>query len=319
MSRQRRAFTLIELLVVIAIIAVLIALLLPAVQQAREAARRTQCKNNLKQFGLALQNYHDTHSVFPVGAFIHRYPQGVYKPGSNLSAVGTGLSWHCMILPYIDQANLYNNFNYLYGHFNDPPSNRAAAAAQILPAWLCPSGNQFVSTHRDEDSPNGTQAKGTHYYGIMGPKGINTTTGRAYAWTTDTANYGGGGYGGFALEGSLRRALTTRIRDITDGTSNTLMVGEISWNAANFMRTWIRGCTFAACVPIKNLNTGINLTPYNGATNFNDVSFGSQHTGGCHFTLCDGSVRFLSQNINFSVYQGLGSVAGGETNVSTAF
>jgi hypothetical protein len=142
----------------------------------------------------------------------------------------------------------------------------------------------------------------------MGPKGTNPTTGAAYLWNNNPS-----GHGGFAQNGILLRHQTVLMRDVTDGLSNTLVAGEISWNTANSFRIWLRGCDSSACGSTKNINTGINLTPYNGSNNFNDVSFGSMHAGGCHFVMGDGTVRFISQNISFALYQGLGSRDGTES------
>ncbi len=289
-----RGFTLIELLVVIAIIAVLIALLLPAVQQAREAARRTQCKNNMKQLGLALHNYHDTSLVFPVGGFY----QG--------AKVGTGMGWHVGILPYIDQAPMYNQFNFNATAYTD--TNNLTMALKSPPGFYCPSGKLDKTQNAGENV--GTQSpNSTHYYGIMGPKGTNPKTAPAqYGWDNTTL----AGHGGFALQGMMPRNACRRMADVTDGTSNTLAIGELSWINSAVFRAWIRGCDSAACGSTKNVLNGINITPYVNGNNFNDVSFGSQHTGGAHFLNADGSVIFLSQNIDMGVYRSLASIDGGD-------
>lgn len=296
MARRRRArgFTLIELLVVIAIIAVLIALLLPAVQQAREAARRTQCKNNMKQFGLALHNYHDTALTFPPGGF---------RQGANL---GTGMGWHVGILPYLDQAPMYNQFDFNATAYTN--ATNLAVAKQSPPGFYCPSGQPNKSSNTGEFSA-GIPTNSVHYYGIMGPEGAvpNTTPARNY--TIDTTATG---QGDFSLQGMMPRGRQRRMADVIDGTSNTLMIGEISWVAANAYRVWIRGCDSSACGSTKNVQNGINTTPYNGSNNFNDVSFGSNHVGGAHFLNADGSVVFLSQNIDMGVYRSLASLDGGE-------
>lgn len=139
-TTNRRGFTLIELLVVIAIIAILIALLLPAVQQAREAARRSQCRNNLKQIGLALHNYHDNYNAFPPGALAMNVTTGVaYKLGDaepSRSNVGGGWGWSTFILPFIDQAPLYSSLN---PNGNNFPLNPTALTRTILPVYICPS------------------------------------------------------------------------------------------------------------------------------------------------------------------------------------
>lgn len=291
--RLTRGFTLIELLVVIAIIAVLIALLLPAVQQAREAARRTQCKNNMKQFGLALHNYHDTALTFPPGGFYQ---------GTN---IGTGMGWQVSILPYMDQAPMYNQFNFNATAYTD--ATNLAIALRNPPGFFCPSGQNNVSANGGEVS-GGRPCLSVHYYGVMGPKGTNPRTGAAY-----TVNANPAGHGGFSAHGLMPRHANRRMSDIIDGTSNTLAIGEISWISANCYRVWTRGCDSSACGSTKNVLNGINTTPYNGSNNFNDVSFGSQHVGGAHFLNADGSVTFLSQNIDMGVYLSLASINGGES------
>ena len=291
-SRLVRGFTLIELLVVIAIIAVLIALLLPAVQQAREAARRTQCKNNMKQFGLALHNYHDTSLTFPPGGFF----QG--------AQIGTGMGWHVGVLPYMDQTPLYNQFNLNVIAYTDP--GNLALALKSPPGFYCPSGQLNKSTNAGENS-NGQATNSMHYYGIMGPKGTNPKSGVAY-----TVNPNPSGQGGFALQGMMPRNANRRMSDVLDGASNTLLVGEISWISAASYRVWIRGCDSSACGSTKNIVNTMNSTPYNASNNFNDVSFGSQHTGGAHFLNADGSVVFLNQNMDMGVYLSMASSNGSE-------
>ena len=176
----RRGFTLIELLVVIAIIAVLIALLLPAVQQAREAARRSQCKNNLKQLGLALQNYHDGAKQFPVGAF------------SQGAAVGNGYGWHVSILPFIDQPALHKKFDPTGASYVLPITSLAACLTQV-PGFFCPSGapNRTTNTAEYSPPPGGQATFSTHYYGVMGPKGVNPVTGAAYGGVSLATSHGG--------------------------------------------------------------------------------------------------------------------------------
>jgi len=291
---RRRGFTLIELLVVIAIIAVLIALLLPAVQQAREAARRTQCKNNLKQLGLGIHNYHDTSNMFPIGGF---------RQGTS---VGTGMGWQVAILPGIDQGPLFAKLNFNQITYNN--ATNLSLAMTELPAFFCPSAAS-TTTHKSGNSGEyvgGVPTASVHYYGVMGPQGANPAGG---TYSTDTS---AAGHGDFSRAGLMLRHVSVRIGDATDGLSNTLQVGEISFNTANCFRVYLRGCDGSPCGSVKNLVNGINVAPYNGSNNFNNVSFGSQHTGGAHFLMGDGSTHFISQNIDFNVYRQLGSKAGGE-------
>ncbi|MFM9964479.1 MAG: DUF1559 domain-containing protein [Planctomycetaceae bacterium] len=298
-----RGFTLIELLVVIAIIAVLIALLLPAVQQAREAARRSQCKNNLKQLGLALQNYHDNAKQFPVGAF------------SQGAGVGNGYGWHVSILPYLDQAALHKQFDPTGTVYTAPVSSLAACLTSP-PGWFCPSGAPNRTTFNAEYSPptTGQPTFSTHYYGVMGPKGVNPLSGAAYGGVSLATTHGG-----CSTEGVLLRHLNVAIGDVKDGTSNTFSVGEMSWQtdvagaAVTAYRIYLRGCDGTpACASIKNLDFGIGVRAYTGGVLFNDASFASEHTNGTHFLMTDGATRFVNKTINLTLYKSLGSRRGRE-------
>jgi len=304
-SRIRTGFTLIELLVVIAIIAVLIALLLPAVQQAREAARRSQCKNNLKQIGLALHNYHDTHNTFPPGAFYC---------GAGL---GNGLPFHVMLLPFLDQANLYAQFNFAAVSWDVASKSRALGAASV-PGYLCPSGTILRSADGNESAANNYTA---HYLGIMGPVNntpVNPTTNQAYSWSGSSTTFGG-----WSNEGILLRGECKKIRDVTDGTSNTFIVGESSWDKnEKRYRSWVRGTyTYAGggsdypggndtMTSAKNVlyqpnsNSGSNFT--------NNMPFGSNHVGGVQILMADGAVVFISENVDNQLYRSLASRSGGE-------
>lgn len=315
--RPRAGFTLIELLVVIAIIAVLIALLLPAVQQAREAARRTHCKNNVKQLGLALHNFHDSYGHFPAGA-----QANVYKTPQIDTTMIAGTSWLVFILPYIDQANLYAKYDFTLA-FNTLP-NPTNVGANIIPGFYCPSG-PAPKVYLDPNT-NMTTNPSTHYYGIMGPGGATNPTvitynGVNYSYTVGSP-VSNGSYATDGILGQYQDAtgsVTTgyfgSFASITDGSSNTLMVAERSRNLpsgqTNDYRSWIRGQSGGSGAT-KNVTNPINSTFYNGCNNFNDISFGSEHTGGCHFLLGDGSVRFLSQNIDMNLYRALSSRKHGE-------
>ena len=287
--RSRQGFTLIELLVVIAIIAILIGLLLPAVQKVREAAARMKCSNNLKQMGIALHSFHDSYNRFPPGG---AGPTNF----SGKTSLGGNLGWLVFILPYMEQQNLYSMAN-MAVNFDVAPNTNLNTV--LVPSYQCPSATVVDSTN-----PVG---KTTHYYGIIGPKGTNPQTGVDYTIVA------GSGYGVLSTHGILGINTTTKMGDIIDGTSNTLMVGEISWKDANCYRPWTRGWDVnGASGTAKNVVNGINTTPYNGSNNFNDVSFGSQHTGGCNFALGDGSVRFIRDSITLNTYLSLASMNGGE-------
>lgn len=313
--RSRRGFTLIELLVVIAIIAVLIALLLPAVQQAREAARRTQCKNHLKQWGLALHNYHDTHNRLPYGSM-----------GLNNGTPQTNnFGWHVMVLPFIEQNNLYAQFNPSL-NFNNTTlvngvSNYSLKTATV-PLFFCPSAREADRVGDSETVGGIAQVPTTvNYYGIAGAKGPRPApaTGNYSITGNPTANHGG-----VALNGLLTRNTSKKFGDCTDGLSNTFLVGEISaqnlsgWSRS--YRAWTQGSLTAngdsATYAHKNIqwpiSNGSGWTNNNANRLFNDVRFCSPHTGGAHFLMGDGRVIFVSQNIDFAVYQGAATADGGE-------
>lgn len=290
-GKRRGAFTLIELLVVIAIIAILIALLVPAVQKVREAAARTQCLNNLKQIGLGLHGYHDTYKKMP--------------PGSLTAA---NLSWHVLLLPFIEQDALYRQFDQTQAYTG--ATNLPLVVQNQMMVYFCPAhDNPRITGNTGAESVGGTLAFTTSYYGVMGPKGTNPQTGAAYAVTNAAATHGGG-----ATQGVLFRGSEIKMTSITDGTSNTLAVGEMSFSPNPGYRAWSRGCDGTpTCGGVKNVINAINSTPYNGSNLFNDQSFGSPHVNGACFLLCDGSSRFISQSISMTVYLSIASRNGQET------
>ena len=301
MTPLRRGFTLVELLVVIAIIGVLVALLLPAVQSARESARRMKCSNNLKQIGLAMHMYHDNLNSFPPGAL-----------------VTNNLSWNVLVLPFLEQGSLYNQFNFNTGAFNGAPNqegpNKNVHSTVKMQAYLCPSSTVDIwATHPSSTLLDGRKTYGKHYFGVMGPK--STTTAVAYEFDPAPA-----GQGGFALQGILGRDSRVRMANVTDGASNTLLAGEISKPGGDGA-SWVRGIAFGTTTSAatgmsssKNLNFGINvLLTTNSANQFNDISFSSYHVRGAQFVMADGAVRYLSDNVNSAVYKAAGSRDGGES------
>ncbi|MGE0759677.1 MAG: DUF1559 domain-containing protein [Pirellulaceae bacterium] len=289
LSWQHPGFTLVELLVVIAIIGVLVSLLLPAVQSAREAARRMSCSNNLKQLGIALHNYHDTNQKFPSNSF-----------DSNQ------LGWTVRILPFIENQNLFEKFDFTKLYNVAPNYDLGLTSVSTL---LCPSSKSpRASLSNGGEAINGVGTFTTHFYGVMGPKGTNSRTGQTYPWTN------AGSHGGFAGSGFFNLTTTRNFAHITDGTSNTFALAEISWDDRRGLRTryrlWPRGHRtndWNACS--KNLANQINTDQ---TAVFNDQSFGSNHPGGCHFLMADASVQFVSQTIDFATYQGAASIDGGE-------
>ncbi len=319
-ARRPRAFTLIELLVVIAIIAILIALLLPAVQQAREAARRTQCKNHLKQLGLALHNYHDVFNTFPMG-------------NTNASCGGWGHSWWAAILPYIDQAPLYNQWNFNLGYVGSPPACNGDGYVdqwqmldgKKIPVGWCPSSPmaEFETTPHN----NGNLAVAT-YAGIAGAS--NDPAGRLVSSTN----------GIYSRSGILFNRSRVRIGEITDGTSNVMIVGEQSdylVETATGQRriaihSWPHSMWMGTADPNdRSFNTAtVRYTPgykqAEGGHNFygctttgvcgnmgNNNPIQSAHTGGAQILLSDGTVRFISANINLLTFLNMATRDDGQT------
>lgn len=288
--KRPRGFTLVELLVVIAIIGILIALLLPAVQSAREAARRAQCSNNLKQLSLGMHNYHDTYKTFPF-------------PGM----IANQLGWTSSILDYIEQSSIADQMNYNAGPYSDP--SKLQWAATKIGAYLCPSASDEKTKATAEDWPDGSGelVYTCHYYGILGPIGVNPVDGNRY-------DEGGRSeaFGGFAEQGILWQ-MSSKMRDIKDGTSNTFLFGEISWDDMTKYRAWVRGkygdSRGTLYLLTKSLEYPINSR---NESKWNSIAMGSDHPGGAQFAMADGSGRFVSETIDFETYLAMGSRNGKE-------
>jgi prepilin-type N-terminal cleavage/methylation domain-containing protein/prepilin-type processing-associated H-X9-DG protein len=316
---RRRAFTLIELLVVIAIIGILIALLLPAVQAAREAARRAQCTNNLKQIGIALHNYHDLVGVFPPGL--------LSQPGSDGDNIGPGWGWASMILSQLEQTPLYNAIN-----FPLPIEARANQTARLtkINTFFCPSDPSFKAqfTVVDDSTSNTTlgapicDVAATNYVGCFG-KGDPSSL-FPYSPTDGPPGRDNG-------EGLFFRNSRVRIADVTDGTSNTLAVGEKSQNLAQV--TWT-GAVSHAAVPITQLQAENGLSPESGdalvvahtgeLNGPNSIpahadQFWARHPGGAQFLYGDGSVRFMKERRPLVLLQSLATRSGGEVVSADSF
>lgn len=317
--RRHRGFTLIELLVVIAIIAVLIALLLPAVQQAREAARRSECKNKLKQLGLALHNYHDTVLCFPYST------SG--SQSLNVGAVGTNHCWLEFVLPYIDQAPLYNQLNFSID--NNSGTNYTVLNMKPYPFQACPS-NPYSSSMTAIDgstfygfapggqwttgilcyAPNAGPAITAHWASSTGSLDCVAIGTPSYCATPGSDHYTAspsGAPGMFAFCGIV----STRIRDVTDGTSNTLLLCERRGELNSYQGIW--GTTQGGVLTGMKVNSPQMTKTLSGSFYQNNSGAGSHHVGGAHFLLGDGTVRFISDNIDFVTYNRLGAKADGQT------
>lgn len=328
-SRLKKGFTLIELLVVIAIIAILIALLLPAVQQAREAARRSTCKNNMKQLGLAFHNYHDTHSSYPFSWFLD--PRDLSNPKAGCYGI--------MLLPYLDQAPLYNLWNSSY-----PALNQLAAYPQVaqnltvigtpLPVFMCPSTPE--ATKHDYDlTPAGFPLSWTAARSDYGPASGVRGDYSSIAYTGHPGAASRSGiltFVGIDTSGSPGDSIT-RIRDVIDGTSNTLLLGERVGGTNIYSGTTINPTLTAALGSTNGGGWGDFLSGehwYSGSlrdgtstsgdggpcavncSNARSTGFLSFHVGGAHFLMGDGAVRFISQNIDAYTLASLTTRAGGE-------
>lgn len=279
---SRRGFTLIELLVVIAVVSTLVSLLLPAVQQVREAARRMNCRNNLKQIGLALHSYHDARNAFPPGYITF----GPYCNGATDTATGWG--WAAFTLPHIDQGPLYEAINFNIP-LQDPQNARIVQAT--VPVYICPS-----------DTLNGP-------FGVC--DGSGNTVAQA-APSSYAACVGGDETGATDARGAgvFYRNSPTRMADISDGTSSTILVGERAWSNANgiwagamsggtLMRGQQNPCQPvipgawypAATLILAHAHLNNALVDANGGAGMDD--FSSRHPGGSNFVFADGSVHFI--------------------------
>ena len=312
---RRKAFTLVELLVVIAIIGILIALLLPAVQAAREAARRSQCSNNLKQLGLGLHNYHDSHLTLPAGSFASP-PTGTIAGRPRRTAFP-------LLLPYIEQGPLHALWVMNSNTWDFTPTGpNAALVDEVIPGLVCPSDG-----HADNPKPRPPAATwagpfvAATNYGLM----VGQRLGDATATVAK---------GVFAFD------KPTRFRDIFDGTSNTVAMAELLMGSnLDYRGWWINGNVGSAFVctmtgPNSALNDvfypdpnvcvegdGVTDDPLNnlpceqGSTDFDThwVASRSRHPGGAQAMLADGSVRFVSETVDITTWRYLGWKKDGQT------
>jgi prepilin-type N-terminal cleavage/methylation domain-containing protein/prepilin-type processing-associated H-X9-DG protein len=303
--RTRQAFTLIELLVVLAIIAILMGLILPAVQKVREAAARAQCKNNLKQIGLAFHNYHSAQGCFPPG-FTSR---AASLDGPSL---GPGWGWGTFLLPYLEQDNLYRQID-LTRDIADPVN--AQARVTSLRLFLCPSDSPsgLTATVRDGSGNPICDVAFGNYVGVAGVYEVSSYPDTSKGWP-----------------GVLLRNSKVRVTDISDGSSNTVFVGERAWTwqgkVRSPMTTWTGAVTHAVIPQTLNPALGVEAEGVLVLTNSGTVAEGrvpnnnldhvedpnSNHSQGVNFLLGDGSVRSISNSISPAVWVGLATRCGGE-------
>jgi len=310
----RSGFTLIELLVVISIIAVLIALLLPAVQAAREAARRSQCTNNLKQVGLALHNYESVFACFPPAYLSQRGGGGVHgAPDPTTLDAGPGWAYGAMLLASMEQQPLYQALN-----VNLPcwlPAN-STGASTVVGTFLCPSVSASSRTFKVLDQPGQALAEFARSHYVL-------NAGNEEPWGYQVQDHQG------IADGPFYRNSLVRIANITDGLSSTLFMGEHTSILSD--KTWVgvvpgavvcptprfafSTCDFAATLVLTHsgpaAGEGGVIHPPNARSNHVCQMY-SEHPGGANILLGDGSVRFIKESINQRTWAGLATCRGGE-------
>lgn len=288
-GRPRRAFTLIELLVVIAVIAILVSLIMPAVQQAREAARRTQCKNNLRQLALAMLNYESAAQIFPMGEVHGNDPRGL---GPHCWWEGSIGCWENLIFPYLEQTALYDMLN-----FTVNPQYMDLGNLQVLrtsvPMTQCPSNPNQEFTN----AWGGNQldiCRTLHYYAVAGSSELSDIP-----HPDGTVTYGHCN----ANDGMFFNDSATRRQMVRDGASQTAMLGEVWGQAGVGSPPEARGMALHAEVYFDWSPNSNHADPFKA---------GSFHTGGAHVGMADGSVRFLINGIDLSIMRALGTIYGSE-------
>ena len=305
---SKNGFTLVELLVVIAIIGILIGMLLPAVQAVREAARRIQCGNQMRQMTLGMMNYESAYMHFPPG---NKTADGAFSS----TRLQPGLNWQAIILPFIEQAPLYGQITELTNNLSNPNgAHTSPQATTVISTLICPSCPMDDLNPIRPDS--GRDAAKSNYIGIWG---IEVAGNSDYNQLAEDQNV----YDPSTYSGILYINSKTGFGEITDGSSNTFIVAErdgasigVNTRAA---ATWCSGNRAQwgnQCLgPVsQQLNYIINTVEDNRQAQWNAIS--SQHTGGSQFGRADGSVEFVADSINGNVYEALGTKGGGEANVN---
>jgi prepilin-type N-terminal cleavage/methylation domain-containing protein/prepilin-type processing-associated H-X9-DG protein len=326
----RKGFTLVELLVVIAIIGILVSLMLPAIQAARETARRMVCKNHLKQIGIALHGYADNFKAFPPGATVRQpYPNApAYDPWSEAMTTAPsakGWSWLLYAMPYMDQMPLYKDWDMKKSVI----ANKEAASRDIE-ALYCPTRRNRV---RDEDIPNMFQkwkTGGNDYAGCIGAQNAwnNPTTSNtarkfcpgAYVYDDPPTGTDPNGVR-ICLAGIFLPNRSTKLREITDGLSHTLMIGEVprgtgrlpSWESATYAPCYVSldGWALAGVSTLfdtAKFHEGGDIGQPGGFNTHYFESAGSDHRGGANFAMGDGSVHFIIEDIDSMIYANLGGI-----------
>ena len=299
----RSGFTLVELLVVIAIIGILVALLLPAVQAAREAARRSQCLNNFKQAGIGLHNHHTARGRFPSGIenFTLGVPCSVPRKHPMLHSGTTGWSWGTFILPYIEEDTLYSQLIFKPPAQMHVPKSNFVVGGTKVDIFLCPSdvkGFELVAccSGMSNGSPQEDLAK-TNMAGVADSRD----------WTCDP----GKAWGRTDADGVMYQVSNLPMSKITDGTTQTLMVGEVVGSLGssnNFGFYWV---TWNVLHTANGINLASKFEPQR-ANSVDEGSFASFHPGGCHFVFCDGHASFVSEDIDSATLAALTTRAGAE-------
>lgn len=341
MAERRRAFTLVELLVVIAIIGILIALLLPAVQAAREAARRLQCTNNLKQIGLAIHNYESAHGGIPAGSPSFQYAASY----TRTRGPGSPWLWSTSAMEYMERGNLVEDFNskVMLNDTSQPGpggiTNRQLARTTLAEEFICPSDERAsnpILTNRRNTGHSPGEGQGMWYLGSAGPTIPDFCAFDASPAACMGCNFGSGdennGFCAFCFKGGFgfskdscpvsglcaglicRDGVEVAFRKVSDGLSHTFLVGETLathnvWN-----------CLFCDAMPVGSTQIPLNnLEADNGDPNNpqpgreRTTGFKSLHPGGANLAMGDGSVQFIGEQIEYLVYNAMGSRAGGET------